>query len=406
MSEKPWIGPKWISSRYNFDKEVLTQMNLPKKVEIYDVTCRDGEQMPGVVFRKEDKVRIAQALDEVGIQRIEAGMPAVSLEDFEAVKEIAHLGLKAKISIFCRARKDDVDIALKCDVWGVLIEVPSSDALIEKGFEWNRERVVEMAVEATSYAKEHGLHVSFFPYDTTRADTEFERKLMTTVAEQSHIDAITVVDTFGCAVPQGFAHLVKLVKSWVKIPVEVHCHNELGLATANTLAGVTAGAEVVHTTVNGIGERSGGAPTEEVAVGLRLLYGIDPGFRYERFFKLSKLVQEITGVKVVPNKPVVGDNAFSYEAGIPVMFCKRLKEINYLQAGLGYLPEFVGNKFIIAFGKKSGRHGVKWRLEEMGREATDEQIESMLTKIKEKSITSRRALTEEEFEETVRDVLG
>ncbi|MEM2901780.1 MAG: hypothetical protein QXO32_03490 [Candidatus Bathyarchaeia archaeon] len=402
MVAEPWIGPKWISSRWNFDEAVLKEMSLPSKVQIYDVTCRDGEQRPGVVFRREDKVKIARKLDEVGIHRIEAGMPAVSEDDFEAVREIAHLGLSAKVLAFSRARRDDVDLALKCDVDGVLIEVPSSDALIELGFDWTKNRVLEAAVDSTGYAKKHGLYVAFFPYDTTRADPVYERKLMTSVVEESHVDSMAVVDTFGCASPQGMARLVRTVKSWINVPLEVHCHNDLGLATANSLAAVTAGAEVVHTNVNGIGERAGGAATEEVVVGLRVLYGVDLGIRYENLVELSKLVEELSQVKVPSHKPVVGDTAFGYEAGIPVMFCRRLKKIDRLEVALSYLPEFVGNKLYIAFGKKSGRHGVEWRLEEMGLKASDEQVGEILAEVKSLGIEKRRALTDKEVDQIIK----
>jgi isopropylmalate/homocitrate/citramalate synthase len=406
LTKNPWIGPMWVSSFHNFNPEVLEKFSLPEKVQIYDVTLRDGEQMPGLIFTKEDKVKIAKAMDEVGIQRIEAGMPAVSPGDFAAIKEIANLGLSSNVMAFLRARKDDVDLALKCDVWGALIEVPSSDTVIEKGFLWTKEKILNAALDATTYAKEHGLHVTFFPYDTTRADPEFLKSLVTTIVEQAHVDSLAVIDTFGCASPYGFAHLVKMVKSWVKTPIEVHCHNELGLAVANSLAAVTAGAEVVHTTVNGIGERSGGAATEEVIVALKLLYGIDSGFNYEKLNKLSKIVQEASGVKVLPNKPVVGETAFGYEAGIPVMFCKRLKAINFLQGGLGYLPEFVGNEFRVVLGKKSGKHSVEWKLEQMGLEATDEQIGAILSEVKELSIQNKRAITDEEFGMIVQKVLN
>jgi len=401
MENEPWVGPKWISSRWNYDQQVRSEMDLPEKVQIYDVTCRDGEQRPGVVFRREDKVKIAQKLGEVGIHRIEAGMPAVSKDDYDAVKEIANLGLNAKILAFSRASKDDVDLALKCDVDGVLIEVPSSDALIEKGFNWTKERVVNVAVESTGYAKEHGLHVSFFPYDTTRADPEFERKLMTAVVNQSHVDSIVVVDTFGCASPQGIGQLVRTVKKWIGIPVEVHCHNDLGLAAANSLAAVAAGAEVVHTNINGIGERAGGAATEEVVVGLRVAYGIDLGLHYGKLVELSKLTEELSRIPVHSHKPVVGDTAFGYEAGIPVMFCRRLKKINQLGVAFSYLPEFVGNKIHIAFGKKSGRHGVEWRLEEMSKTASEEQVNKILADIKDMGIRERRALTDNEVEQVI-----
>lgn len=406
MPSRKWIAKDWVSSPANFEPRVLKRLNFPKKILLYDVTCRDGEQRPGVVFRKEDKIRIAMKLDEVGIQRIEAGMPAVSDDDFNAVKEIAHLGLSAKVVAFSRARKDDVDLALKCDVPGILIEAPSSNDLIKTGFEWEKNKVFQLATEATEYAKAHGLQTTFFAVDSTRADPAFLKKLYRSVVRESHVDSIAVVDTFGVASPQGFAEIVRTVKKWVNVPLEVHCHNDFGLGTANALAGLSAGASIAHTNVNGIGERAGGASTEEVAVALRILYGKDLGLKYEKLYELSKLVQEASGLPVSPQKPVVGDTAFGYEAGIPVMFCLRYKHANMLKYGVSYLPEFVGNKFSVTLGKKSGTHGIRWRLEELGRDANNEQVDRILAKVKQLGIQKKRGLTDEEFLGIYEDVVG
>jgi isopropylmalate/homocitrate/citramalate synthase len=375
----------------------VRQFRFPKKLELYDVTCRDGEQRPGVVFRKEDKIAIAKKLDEVGIQRVEAGMPAVSDDDFNAVKEIANSGLNAKVVAFSRARKDDIDLALKCDVWGVLIETPSSDELITKGFGWTRQKMFDMATEATAYAKDHGLHTTYFAVDSTRADPSFLRKMYTAVVKNSHVDSVVVVDTFGIISPQGMGEMVRTVKKWVRVPLEVHCHNDFSFGTANAIAALAAGASVAHTNVNGLGERAGGASTEEVAVALRILYGKDLGLKYEKLYELSKLVQEASGVAVSPQKPVVGETAFGYEAGIAVMFCHNFKKANALQYGLSYMPEFVGNRFHVAIGKKSGAHSIRWRLEDLGIEASDEQVDKILVEVKQEAIRKKRGLTDDEF---------
>jgi methanogen homocitrate synthase len=396
----------WVASQYNFASATRKQLRFPKKVSLCDVTLRDGEQRPGVVFRKDDKVNIARALDEVGIQRIEAGMPAVSEDDFNAVKEIAHLGLQANVVAFSRARKDDVDLARKCDVWGVLIEAPSSDQLIEMGFSWTREKVLEMVIEATGYAKDHGMHTTFFAVDSTRANPAFLKKLYKSAVDKSQVDSVVVVDTFGIASPQGFGELVKQVKSWVRVPLEVHCHNDFGMGTANAIFGLAAGAEIAHTNVNGLGERSGGASTEEVATALRILYGRDMGLRYDKLKQLSEVVVRASDVAVSPQKPVVGETAFGYEAGIAVMFCHRYKQANALKYGLPYLPEFVGNKFHVAIGKKSGGQSIQWRLEEMGLSASEEQINKILVKVKTESIAKKRGLTDAEFQGIVKEVLG
>lgn len=401
----PWIGPKWISSRHNFTDEVLSQFHFPKHITIYDVTLRDGEQMPGMVFRKDERIRIAKTLDDIGIPRIEVGLPGSSKEDFEGIKEIVRLGLNAQIGVFSRARKDDIDLAAKCGVDSIVISLPSSTDMIELGFRWTKQQVKELAVEMTGYAKEQGLQVTYFPVDTTRADPDFLKEVITAVVNESHVDAVALVDTFGCASPQAITSIVNLMKSWVNVPIEAHCHNELGLATANSIAALAAGAEVVHTTINGLGERGGMTPTEELAVALRIIHNIDLGLKYHKLFEVSKLVEDVTGIPIHPYKPVVGKTAFAYEAGIPVMISRRLIAIGQLQVCLSYLPEFVGNKFEIVLGKKSGKHGVKHRLEQKKIEARDEQIEEILLSIKELSIRKKRAITDDEFDNISKLVL-
>jgi len=405
MKSKPWIGDTWHGSPYNFAPEVLAEFELPDKIEIYDVTLRDGEQCPGVVFSVEDKIEIAQALDKVGVHSIEAGMPVVSDEDFRAVKEIANLGLKTKVKAFCRARKDDIDTALKADVWGATIELPSAKHLIETGYRWSEERVINMAVEAAQYAKAHGLHTTFFNIDSTRADSDYLKTLITTVVEKAKVDAIAVVDTFGAVAPWGFAHLVKRIRSWVDIPLEVHCHNDMGLATFNSLVALTAGAQVIHTNVNGIGERSGGAALEEVVVGIRFLLNRDIGMNLSGLRNLSKIVEKASAVSMPPNKPVVGDQSFAYEAGIAVMFAERFKDVNYLQGAFPYLPDVVGNEYKVILGKKSGSRSIEAKLKILGLEASQEELEKILKSVKNLSIEKKGPVTDKEFETIAKETL-
>jgi methanogen homocitrate synthase len=265
--------------------------------------------------------------------------------------------------------------------------------------------VLELALDTTRYAKAHGLHTTFFAVDSTRADPRFLRKLYTSVVNESHVDGVAVVDTFGVTSPQAFAMIVRRVRKWVKVPLEVHCHNDFGLGTANALAGLGAGATVAHTNVNGIGERAGGASTEEVAVALRILYDKELGFRYEKLYELSKLVESASGVPVSPQKPVVGETVFGYEAGVAVMFCYRYKHANMLKYGLSYMPEMVGNKFNITIGKKSGAFSIRWRLEDLGYDATDEQVEAILARVKQLAIKKKWGLTDEEFRGIYEDVI-
>lgn len=404
MKGKPWIGEKWIVSPYNFLPEVTSHFNLPERVEICDVTLRDGEQQVGIVFRKDEKVAIARKLSELGVKWIEAGMPAVSREDFESIKEISSLGLDSKVRAFSRARKDDIDLCLSCDVDSVGIETICSDILIQKGFGWTREKVLNETISAVEYAKEHGLHVALFAADSTRSSQDFLLDVIVK-AEEAGADSIVVVDTLSVSSPQAFSYLTKVVRDHVKVPIEVHCHNHMGLATANSIFGVISGAKVVHVTVNGMGEGAGNAALEEVVLALTLLYGVDTGIRLDLLCEVSKMLQEISGFKVSTNKPVVGSNIFAVESGIPLAIHKRFREHGIPHGHLPYDPELVGNRFRVVFGKKSGRHAVKWGLEKMGLSATDDQVRAILEQIKEMSLKLKRALTEEEFKEIVMRVL-
>src|SRR5580693_5289646 len=267
MSDKYFKEGQWWVSPYNFIPEVASTFQLPKKVEIHDATLRDGEQTPGVVFSVADKIAIAEKLDEVGVERIEAGMPAVSEQDFEAIKQISKLGLKAKIYTFARAMTADIDKAVECGAHGVIIEVPIGYPKLKYQFKWTWEDVLRKSVPVINYAKSHGLHAVYFPYDTTRAREEDLTNLLTRIMQEAPPDSIGVVDTMGCVLPEAMKYLVRLVKSLTNLPVEVHTHNDFGMAVATELAGVEAGAEVVHSCANGLGERTGNAALEELKIG-------------------------------------------------------------------------------------------------------------------------------------------
>ena len=378
-----WKTDKWWVSPYNFIEEARKDMHFPEKIQLHDISLRDGEQQPGIVFRKDDKIKIARKLDEVGVHRIEAGLPAVSKEDEKAIRAIVKLGLKADIYVLCRADKSDVDLALKCDVKNVVLEVPSSDVLIEKGFQWTKEKVMGLALDALTYAKDHGLHVVFFPYDTTRANFDFESKLVKMAVEEAHVDGVTIVDTFGVATPDAIAYLVRRMKEIVNVPIEVHCHNDLGHALINSIAGVAAGAECIHTSVNGIGDSSGNAPLEQVAVSLPMLYGVDLGLNLGKIYELSKLVEKLSGIQIAPGRPVVGENIFRKESGIFVMFRDRSLASGVPTASCAFLPSLldprrVGKEFDVVLGKKSGKASVAAKLRELGWSATEGQMDSCL----------------------------
>lgn len=390
----------WFVSPYNYAEEILKNSKAPKKVLIHDTTLRDGEQQPGIVFGKEDKIKIATLLDEAGVDRIEAGMPIVSKEDKEALKELAKMGLNAQIFAFARCLKRDVDLALECDVPGVVMELPSSAHIIKAAYKWDLKKAIERAAEAVRYAKEHGLYVTFFTIDATRAEWDFFEKILKTVKDD--MDSLTLADTFGACSPFAIMEIVKKVKEIVDVPIEIHAHNDFGMATANSLAAVYAGAEAVHVTVNGIGERTGNAPLEEVALALKLLLDVNTNIKFDKLYDLSKAIENYTEIRVVPQKAVVGENAFKVESGIIAEWWYNVKD----SAPLEMFPfkwTLVGRKEPeIVLGKKSGNASIENKLKEMGvTEYSPEDLLKILEEVKIRSLLKKGPLSKKEFSKIV-----
>jgi isopropylmalate/homocitrate/citramalate synthase len=406
MKRKLSQNENWFVSFYNFLDEVRRKVKPIKKVSFHDVTLRDGEQQAGIIFRKDDKIKIARMLDEAGISRIEAGMPAVSKEDMDAVTAIAHEGLSAKVFSFARCMKKDIDLALACDVDGVVMEIPSSDHLLKYGYGWAVEKAIDLSVEATKYAAEHGLHVAFFTIDSTRAKFDTFWSIIDSVASKGHMDSYVLVDTFGVCSPEATSYLVKEVKKRIDKPIEIHCHNDFGLAVANTIAGIMAGAEIVHTTVNAIGERSGNASFEEVAASLEVLYGVKTGVNFKKLRLLSKLVEELSSIKMPPQKPIVGDKIFTTESGIIAGWWDRASKAKRPLEVFPFSPNFLGfDEVKIALGKGSGRPSIIYRLKELGlRIPFEEKIVQILEKVKLLSEEKKRLLTDEEFKSIIKEI--
>ena len=386
-----WVGKDYWVSHFNFDDRVSSGLHFPPEVIFHDVTLRDGEQTPGVVLRKAEKVEIAKKLDEVGVHRIEAGLPVVSKEYFEAVREIAHLGLKSKVIAFSRLVKGDIDTALKSDVQGIICEGPVGIPKL-KQFTWSQDDVIANATEAIGYAKQHGLWTAFFGVDSTRADPVFLNRLLKSLSEQVHPDAFVIADTFGCATPEGYGRLIRYLRQELREPLEVHTHNDFGLAVADAIAGVANGASVVHVSVNGIGERCGNASFEEVAMTLKYLYRQPVDFRFTEFADLSALVKGYTRFPLAPNKPVVGERVFTRESGISIAGWMK-----YHLGSEAYMPEIAGRKDAVFLGKKSGTHSIEWKLKELGMSATEKQVEKLLSMVKERSEQKKSDIHDDEF---------
>ncbi|MFO7849117.1 MAG: pyruvate carboxyltransferase [Spirochaetia bacterium] len=395
---------KWWVSPSNYAEEVSSKFEFPKQVEILDTTLRDGEQQPGIIFTKEDKVRIAKKLADVGVHRIEAGTPAVSQEDTDAIKEITGLNLGPKIFCFVRNMVKDMELAKECGVDGVLAEVPGSEHLLKFGKKWTADKAIKAAIEATTAAHELGLYVTFFPADSSRASIDFLLDSLQAIEEDGHMDSVALVDTFGAFSPEGAAFRVREMKSRFSQPIEVHFHDDFALGTATTIAGLAAGAEVCHVSVNGIGERAGGAGLESVAMALEALYGVETGINTPKLKELSLLVEELSNFKCQANRAVVGDRIFGWETGLPSSLWLNAKDTEPL-AMLPYLWTMTGQQEPqIYLGKKSGKDNLKKWLKENNLSLTEEQETELLNRVKIKSISLKRDLNVEEFKELVEEV--
>lgn len=394
---------QWWVSPFNVTDEVRRSFSLPARVQIHDATLRDGEQTPGVVFSVADKVAIAEALAAVGVDRIEAGMPAVSDDDVAAIKQIARLGLTSRIYTFVRAMPGDIDKSLECGAHGVILEVPIGYPKLLWQFKWTWEDVLKKSVDVIRYAKARGLDVVYFPYDTTRAREEDLTNLLTRIVQDAPPDSVGIVDTMGCVLPDAMKYLVRLVKRVTNgLPVEVHTHNDFGMAVATELAGVEAGAEVVHSCANGLGERTGNAALEELIVALHVLYGYETSYRLDRLPALGALVSRLSNLPIAINKPILGARNFTRESGIGVDLV-----VNKPLAMFGTHPALTGRSGDIVLGKKSGKTSIIYALGQLGiSDVGDDAVTDMLRLVKERSIASRALVSLEEFREIAARVLA
>lgn len=400
MRETHSVDGKWWVSPYNFKADVRSGLQLPEKVEIHDATLRDGEQTPGVVFSIDDKIKIATKLDEIGVERIEAGMPAVSPQDAEAIKEISKLGLNSRIFTFARAMKQDIDMALECGAHGVIIEVPIGYPKLVTQFGWTWEDVFKKSKDVINYAREQGLYAVYFPYDTTRAREEDLTNLCKAISQEAMPDSIGIVDTMGCATPEAIKYMVRWVKDMTGLPIEIHTHNDFGMGVATELAAVTAGAEVVHSCGNGLGERTGNAALEELMLGLDLLYGYETGYHLDKLPELGAMLAELSNIEIARNKPVLGSGNFIRESGIGIQYVMEDPLVMF-----GTHPQLTGRAGEVVLGKKSGKASIVYKLGQLGLgEANDDQVTAMLTEVKQQGIQKRDILSDAEFKSIVEKV--
>jgi len=341
--------------------------------------------MPGVALSVDEKIEIALALDEVGVDMIEAGFASVSKEEHTAVRQIAREVSRAKVVSLARMVKSDVDAAVSADVDMVHVFLATSDIHLKYKLGISREEALRKIGEMVEYAKSYGVEVLFSAEDATRSDLSFLVEAYRTAIEAG-ADEINVPDTVGVMTPSRMAYLIRYLRERLPpVPMHVHCHDDFGMAVANTITAIENGADVAQVVVNNFGERAGNAALEEVVAAVHFLLGMRTNVQLEKLYELSQLVSKLFGVPIPPNKAVVGENAFSHEAGIHVH--------GVLNNPFTYepmRPEDVGNRRRIVLGKHSGRHAVEWALKNIGVEPSEGLISYVMETIKKLAIEKVR----------------
>ena len=372
------------------------------KVRIFDTTLRDGEQTPGVSLSPEKKLNIAKKLDALGIDAIETGFPVISEGERNAVKMITSENLQSELCGLARTNKKDIDAAVDCGLNYIHTFIATSDIHLEYKLKMTREQALEKAIDAVEYGKSRGLQVEFSAEDATRTDREFLKSVFTQVAKAG-ADRIDIPDTVGYSTPQYIAEITKDAIDATQLPVSVHCHNDFGLAVANAISGIQAGAECAHVTINGIGERAGNASLEELVMALNSLQfeqKWETNIKKELLYETSRYVSKIVGITVQPNKAIVGENAFGHESGIHTH--------GVLDTPLTYAPispEIVGRTRWLQVGKHAGIHGMNAMLKEYGIVPNEEQTKKILDKVKNIGDQGKQ-VTEVELLSLANEVIG
>ena len=370
----------------DYHAETHRERRIPPRIEIWDETLRDGEQMPGVHFSPAEKLRIATALSDIGVSIINAGIPVVSPEEAQAVRDVASAGLRAHVLAAARTVPSDVDAVIKSGATHIAIFIAASRVHMKFKLKMTPNEVHQASVQTVRQAKDAGLHVAFVTEDTVRAPFDFVERLYRDVQEAG-ADRLVVADTVGIMTPLTFRwYLTEFQRRVQPRDLSVHCHNDFGLATANTLTAIECGARAPHVCVNGIGERAGNAALEEVVLSLETLYGIRTGIKTERIHDLSRLVEELSGVPVAANKALVGYNAFSHEAGIHTH--------GILAHTLTYeplQPAVVGRKRKMILGKHTGKAALVEKLKERGITVSDPLLLELLRRVKSETEAQSKA---------------
>ncbi len=389
-------GKIW-TSELNSRPDVRPYFDRSRTIRFYDTTLRDGEQTVGVIFSPQQKLEIAQQLDELGVGRIEAGFPKVSAEDGEAISLILNAGLKhSEVWGFARATRGDVEELLRLGLPAAVIEVPVSEIKL-KAYGIARDEAVQRATEAIRLAAQNGIRVAFFGVDGSRADLEFLKHIYSAAIEAGAKEAV-LVDTIGVCTPEAAEFLVHWAKDWMgnDVPIHWHGHNDFGLGTAVAIAAVRGGATWIHGTINGMGERAGNADIAEVALALQCLYDVPVEMKLERIREVSEVVRQAGKYELEGWKPLIGDNLFLRESGAVA------SQFHIPEAIEPYAAELVGATRGVVLGKKSGLDSIRLKAEELGLDVPESQRPAILAAIKRQAIAKGGLVSDDEFRAIVR----
>ncbi|QSG13396.1 Isopropylmalate/homocitrate/citramalate synthase [Halapricum desulfuricans] len=374
----------------------LGSSGRPEDVQLLDTTLRDGEQAPGVSLTPEEKARIARALDDAGVDVIEAGSAVTGPGERETISRVTDLDLDATVTSFARGVENDIDLAMDCGVDGINLVVPASDKHIEDKIGTTHAENVAQTVELVEYARDHGLWVEVIGEDGSRADLDYLEELLGAALEAG-ADRVCYADTVGHATPDRTIEAVSRLAALG--PTSTHTHDDLGLAVTNVMASLAAGADLVHGTINGVGERAGNVALEEVAIALDHGYGIET-MDLTKVYDLAQLIASKTGIPLAPNKAVVGENAFTHESGIHTD--GTLKDESMYEP---YPPEKVGRERRLALGKHAGRAGVEATLNEHGIDVEEDELREIVARVKEIGERGKR-VTDADLLTIAEDVQG